>query len=46
MLPRTFGADFRTWLYDMRLKEGSTLGEGHPALGFGTAREDESQLYD
>lgn len=35
-----------TWLYDMRLKEGSSLGEGHPALGPGRARKDEFQLYD
>lgn len=35
-----------TWLYDMRLKEGSTLGEGHPALGSGRTRKDEFQLYD
>ncbi len=35
-----------TWLYDMRLKEGSTLGEGHPALGSVRARKDESQLHD
>ena len=34
------------WLYDMRLKEGSTLGEGHPVLGLGRARKDEFQLYD
>lgn len=35
-----------TWLYDMRLSEGSTLGEGNPALGLGRARKDEFQLYD
>ena len=35
-----------TWLYDMRLKQGSTLGEGHPKLGWGRARKDEFQLYD
>lgn len=35
-----------TWLYDMRLKEGSTLGEGNPALGLGRARKDEFQLDD
>ena len=35
-----------TWLYDMRLKQDSTLGEGHPALGRGRARKDEFQLYD
>ena len=35
-----------TLLYDMRLKEGFTLGERHPALGFVRARKDEFQLHD
>lgn len=35
-----------TWLYDMRLKEGSTMWEGHPTLGFGRGRKDEFQLYE
>lgn len=30
----------------MRLKEGSTLGEGSPALGKGRTRRTEFQLYD
>ena len=34
------------WLFDMRLKEGSTLGEGNPALGKGRTRRNEFQLYD
>ena len=34
------------WRYDMRLKEGSTLGEGSPALGKGRTRRTEFQLYD
>ena len=33
-------------LYDMRLREGSTLGEGSPALGKGRTRRTECQLYD
>ena len=33
-------------LYDMRLKEGSTLGEGSRALGKGRTRRTEFQLYD
>lgn len=35
-----------TRLYDMSLKEGSTLGEGNPTLGLYRARKDEFQLYD
>ena len=34
------------WLYDMRLKEGSTLGEGSPALGKGRTRRTGFQLWD
>lgn len=34
------------WLFDMRLKPGSTLGEGHEGLGEGRMRKGEFQLYD
>ncbi len=34
------------WLYDMRLKKGSTLGGGNPALGKGRTRRNEFQLHD
>ena len=34
------------WQFDMRLKPGSTLGEGSPAFGKGRSRKDEYQLWD
>lgn len=34
------------WLYDMRLKPGSTLGEGYVGLGKGRKRRDEFQVKD
>ena len=34
------------WLYDIQLKPGSTLGEGHPTLGEGRTRKNEFQFYD
>ena len=34
------------WLYDLRLKEGSTLEEGSPDLGTGRTRRNEFQLYE
>ena len=34
------------WLFDMRLVQGSGLGEGRPGLGWGRDRKDEFQLYD
>ena len=34
------------WLYDMRLAEGSTLGEGRPELGLGRHRKGELQMWD
>jgi cytochrome P450 len=34
------------WRYDMRLKPGTTLGEGNPALGYGRERRNEFQTYE
>lgn len=34
------------WQFDMKLQEGSTLGEGGPALGVGRERVGDYQLYD
>ena len=34
------------WQYDMRVKPGSTVGEGHPNLGWGRKRKNEFQLQD
>lgn len=34
------------WLYEMRLKPGSSLGEGSEGLGWGRGRKGEFQLYD
>ena len=34
------------WLFNMRLKEQSTLGEGRPGMGYGRTRRNEFQLYD
>lgn len=34
------------WLFDIRLKEHSTLGEGRPDMGYGRKNANEFQLYD
>ena len=34
------------YVFDMRLVEGSTLGEGSPSLGYGRHRKDELQMLD
>ncbi len=34
------------WLFDMHVKESSTLGEGRASMGYGRTRRDEFQLYD
>lgn len=34
------------WLFDIRLKEQSTVGEGRLGMGYGRTRRNEFQLYD